>query len=225
MTTAPQLRLDWCDVKAATFAVKNWHYSKAMPSGKALRIGVWEDGKFLGCVLFGRGACLNLLKPYGLKVTEGCELTRIALRKHKTPVTKIVSVALRMLKKANPGLRLVVSFADQRQGHLGKIYQAGNWMYSGSIHSTANYFYNGKWTHMRTIGSKFGSIKSEAVKALPKKDGGWRHRYLMPLDEEMRKQILPLKKSPPRAGGETLSRPPSGGSKRCNSDSGAPISA
>ena len=68
------LRLDYCDFKAAKFACLNWHYSKAVPAGKLVKVGVWENDKFIGCVLFGRGANNNMHKAFGLKVTECCEL-------------------------------------------------------------------------------------------------------------------------------------------------------
>ena len=48
------LKLDWCDIKAARFACMNWHYSKSVPVGKLVKVGVWENKKYIGCVLFGR---------------------------------------------------------------------------------------------------------------------------------------------------------------------------
>jgi len=215
-----ELKIAPIDGDAAKHAVMNWHYSKCMPSGKAIRFGVWEDSKFIGAVMFGRGACRSLMKPYGLTQMQGCELTRIALRAHQTPVTKIVSIATKMLRKTNPGLRLIVSFTDDRQGHLGVIYQAGNWVFTGKVHSTDNFFFEGRWRHMRTIGGRFGTIKG--IK-LPRQDGGYRYRYLMPLDDVMREQVEKLRQKPPRASGETLSQSPSGDSSRFNSEARAPI--
>ena len=129
MSGRPELRIDWCSYKAAVFAVKNWHYSKRIPKSKLGRIGAWEDGKFIGVVIFGCGATNSLVRRYGLRPEEGCELVRVALREHKTPVTRIIRIALIFLRRSNPGLRLVVSFADPGEGHEGKIYQAGNWIY------------------------------------------------------------------------------------------------
>lgn len=192
----PILKLDWCSHEAAKYAVKHWHYSKCLPAGKLVKIGVWENDNFIGIVLFSRGANNNLLKPYGLEQTEGCELTRVALNNHKTSVTKIISVAIKMLKQQSPKLRLIVSFADERQKHLGIIYQAGNWVYAGHVHSSPEYFINNRWQHQRNINSLFGSIKGLSC---PKRDGGYRLRYLMPLDNKMRKQIEKFKKPYPNA--------------------------
>jgi len=49
------LRLDWCSHEAAKYAVEKWHYSRTMPVGKMVKIGVWEDSKFIGAVVFAQG--------------------------------------------------------------------------------------------------------------------------------------------------------------------------
>jgi len=167
-----------------------------MPKSKLVKIEVWENNKFIGCIIFGSGANNNMLKPYGLSMQQGCELVRVALSTHKSPVTKIISIAIRLLKQNFPKLRLIISYADQRQNHLGIIYQAGNWIYTGSLKSTDEYFIDGKWWHQRTVNSSFGSYKN--VKYSGKRDGGYRFRYLFPLDNEMRLKIEPLRKPYPK---------------------------
>jgi hypothetical protein len=51
----PVLRLDWCSHAAAKYAVEHWHYSQTMPVGKLAKIGVWEDNKYIGAIIFGLG--------------------------------------------------------------------------------------------------------------------------------------------------------------------------
>lgn len=189
------LKLSWCTFEQAKYAVEHWHYSHAMPAGKLVKVGVWENNKFIGVVIFGRGANNHLLMPYGLDVTEGCELVRVALKEHAAPVTKIISIAIRMLNKANPGLKLIVSFADSRQNHTGKIYQAGNWIYAGAVKSTPEFYYQGRWMHQRNMHSIFGTIKGNT---LPTRDGGYRLRYLYALDEGVKKKIEKLKQPYPK---------------------------
>jgi len=94
-------------------------------------IGVWEEKKFIGCIIFSRGANANLGTTYGLEKIEVCELTRVALNNHKNTVSKILSLAIKMLKKKEEGLRLIVSYADVNHSHFGVIYQATNWIYTG----------------------------------------------------------------------------------------------
>lgn len=200
MTT---LKLDFVNLEAATHAVTHWHYSERMPSGKLVRIGAWEDGKFIGVVLFGDGANKDLLKPYGLKYEEGCELVRVALKSHKTPVSRIVRIAFKLLKKACPGIRLVVSFADPDQGHAGGIYQAGNWLYVGKSGSADEYLLRGQRVHGRSLRAKrasMGMTKSPEKNALEwaKKYldpnikqvvGSSKHRYIYPLDEQLKTKL------------------------------------
>jgi hypothetical protein len=209
----PVLKIDWATHEAAKFAVENWHYSEVMPAGKLVKIGAWEDGRFIGVVIFGRGANNNIGKPYGLQQTAACELVRIALRDHKTPVSKVAAIAMKFLQKNSPGLRLVISYADPMQGHHGGIYQAGNWVYDGLSNGQAGFvIINGKEYHKRSVSSKYGNAKPSYLKKLgltaeyaPARN---KHRYLMPLDSEMRKQILPLSKPyPKRASSETSDTP------------------
>lgn len=61
------LRLDWCSHKSAKWACENYHYAKRMVTGKTIKIGVWEDEKFIGCLIYGRGANNNALKNTILK--------------------------------------------------------------------------------------------------------------------------------------------------------------
>lgn len=189
----PQLKIDWATHEAAKYACENWHYSKCLPVGKLVKIGAWEDGKFIGVVLFGRGANYNMVKGYGLTQDQGCELVRIALTSHKTPVSKISAMAIRFLKKQSPNLRLIVSYADPEQGHHGGIYQAGNWLYRGLSSSALKVWYNGKWSHKKTVDDA-GLNQTNMIK---KRVSG-KHTYLMALDQEMREYILPLSKPYPK---------------------------
>lgn len=47
------LRLDWCSHATAARAVRRWYYRPEMPRGKLAKLGVWEDGTFVGVVIFG----------------------------------------------------------------------------------------------------------------------------------------------------------------------------
>lgn len=204
-TNKPILKIDWATHEAAKFAVENWHYSKVLPVPPLVKVGAWEDGKFIGVVIFSRGATPSLLNPYGLSQKEGCELTRIALTLHKSQVSRIVRLAIQFLKKKSPELRLIVSFADPSEGHHGGIYQAGNWTYNGQSGSSTEYIGpDGKRWHARmvkkqgwtTVQGKRRSVLTPDQCTPVKKPG--KHRYLMPLDAAMREKIAPLAKPYPK---------------------------
>jgi hypothetical protein len=197
--TKPLLKIDWASHEAATFACKKWHYSKCLPSGKLVKIGAWEREKFIGVVIFSRGASPHLLSKYSLKQTEGCELTRVALTKHETPVSKILAIALRFLVKQSPGLRVAVSFADPEQGHHGGIYQATNWIYTGTSGTTIEYFVKGKWTHVR---GAHATVKANKGHEFKTRERQGKHRYLFPLDETLRVKLNKLKQPYPKRAPE-----------------------
>jgi hypothetical protein len=125
----------------------------------------------------------------------------------------VIAESLRQLKASNPGLRLVVSFADPEQTHVGIIYQAGNWLYLGKSFAADEYIVNGKRIHGRSLRAlrnnhSQGGIEAKNVliwaqRVLDKNavliKGSSKHRYLMPLDRAMRRSIEPLRLPYPRA--------------------------
>lgn len=200
------LKVDFATHESCKFACRKWHYSKSVPVPPLVKIGVWENDVFIGVVIFSRGASSNLLKPYNLKQTEGCELTRVALNKHVTPVTRIIKIAISFLKKKSPNLKLIISFADPQYGHKGTIYQAGNWIYSGRTSPSAEYYYKGKRLHSRQVSSKGYNVQQGKVRKtirpsqcnVVKTEG--KYRYLMPLDKTTKKQVVLLSKEYPKCG-------------------------
>ena len=193
------LRIDWATHESAKYACENWHYSQTLPVGKMVKIGAWENGKFIGVVVFAWGMNRNLGSPYGLGIAECCELVRIALTRHTCYVTRIMTLAIKFLKKANQGLRLVVSFADPAANHHGGIYQGGNWFYLGKSSNGFEWRLNGKRLNKRAYtGHNFGRARLEVPNGAEKVNIPGKHRYLMPLDDQMRKQIEPLRKPYPK---------------------------
>ena len=192
-----ELKIDWATHEAAKYACKNWHYSGCTPKFKQVWIGVWEQGIFKGVLSFGRSSTPYLGDAYNLKTTECCELTRIALREHEAPVSKILAIAIKMLKKQSDGMKLIVSLADSMQGHHGGIYQATNWIYVGKSSSCVQYYFRNKW---RNDSSLMRHLKKnpDAKKTLPQRKIPGKHKYLMPLDNEMRAIIQPLAKPYPK---------------------------
>jgi hypothetical protein len=208
MSSKPPLKLDWCSHEAATYAVMKWHYSKAMPSGKLVKIGVWENGRFIGAVLYGLGATPMLCRPYGLTINETAELVRVALSSHSATVSRILAISLKMLTRACPKLRVVVSFADKNEGHHGGIYQATNWIYTGESSEAKFGVIGGKVVHPRTIAAMKKRDPSSVARMKKTLKQG-KYRYVMPLDAEMRSKIETLRKPyPKRAGSAGSGTPP-----------------
>lgn len=190
------LKIDWATHAAAKYACENWHYSGCIPKSKLAKFGVWERGSFVGAIIYGVGATSDLVKSYGLRQNQGCELVRIALKSHEAPVSRIIAISLRLLSKSFPGLRLVVSFADPEQGHHGGVYQAAGWLFTGNSQASDEYIYKGNRWQGRSFRHKYkGMEKHPDVKVVK---GSAKHRYLMPLDKEMKRRIMPLSKPYPK---------------------------
>lgn len=198
-STKQNLKIDFCTHAAAKYACEHWHYSRCLPAGKIVKVGAWEDGKYIGCVLFSRGANNNAPKSFNVKVTECCELTRVALNKHKTPVSRILKIALKLLKNNSPGLKVIFSYADKtHQSHHGGIYQANGWLYLGERKTSdkgAYYLIRGKRMHGRSARAKYGheSKFPKPWKHLPSET---KHLYVKIFDNEyeLKHKVLPYPK-------------------------------
>lgn len=191
------LRVAYCSPRAARFAVEHWHYSQTMPVGKLVTVGAWEHGEFVGAFVFGRGATPRLSTSYDLDQTEMCELVRVAFRRHARPLTEALAGAVRLVRHAAPGLRLIVSFADGGQGHHGGLYQAASWIYLGSVVTHALRV-NGSVVHPRSLHARYG-VGGQAIGWLrahvdanaDRVFGPPKHRYVLPLDRPMRRKLAP----------------------------------
>lgn len=207
MSSRPELKLAWCERAAALHAVQRWHYSRCLPASKSQYVGAWEAERFIGVCVFGTGAG-NITKGtmYGLEPMQMAELTRVALDEHAAPVSRIVGIAIRMVKARSPGLRLLVSLADPVRDHIGVIYQAGNWVYVGETSKSKTYIdRNGREHHERVVsptgrkkqyGRYVPCLRPEDAAEIRENPG--KLKYLYPLDDEMRERIAPLAKPYPK---------------------------
>lgn len=202
------LRLDFCDQRAARHAVLRWHYSRAMPASKLVRIGVWEDGKFRGAILYGVGANRHLARPFGLDSTEACELVRVALAPaRRYPTSKCLAFSLKMLRRQSPGLRVVVSYADTKEGHLGVIYQATNWIYLGA--SSQPYLkVRGKIEHPRSLYDRYGRggqriawLREHVDPHAQRVEMPAKLKYVYAFDKSLQQQLEDISKPYPKRAG------------------------
>lgn len=194
-----ELKIDWATHEAAKYACEHWHYTGKIPVNKLVKIGAWENGKYIGIVLFGMGASAVVHKQFDLDRFEVCELVRVAFREHETPCSRIIAIALKFLKRTNPKLRVCVSFADPVQNHHGGIYQAGNWIYTGKSAPTVEYYFNRDWRHVTDV---YKRLNPDQIKKLRKRQKPGKHKYVMPFDEEMRIKVWPLRQPHPKRAPE-----------------------
>lgn len=185
------MRVSIATTKAIKYACINFHYSKSVPPAQYAFNVFNDNNEWCGVILYGGGANNNMPKSFGLCAGEVLELVRVALngKQGHGNTSKAVAMSLKELHKMNPILKMVVSYADHRQEHLGIIYQATNWIYLGvSKTSDTQYFYNGKWTHERTINSK--KNKEELKATLPQRQNSDKFKYIYCFDKKLRKQYI-----------------------------------
>jgi hypothetical protein len=148
------MRITVASRQAVRYACLHFHYAKSVPVN-TLGYNVYNDNnEWCGVVLFGTGANNNIGNEYNLCQGSVLELVRVALNGKQEHTSQAVALALKALKKDCPLCRLVVSYADCDQEHLGTIYQATNWLYVGTnMQNTtdSSWIVNGKRYHGRII--------------------------------------------------------------------------
>lgn len=150
------MRLEPASPQAVRFACKYFHYSKRHPQLACSYSVFNSNGDWCGVICYSYGSNRYLAKNFGMVQGMVCELTRVALNGKQESTSKALGISLRLLKKHNPLLKLVVSYADCDQAHLGIIYQATNWHYIGQVEKnggTPKYKLFGRVIHGRSIAS------------------------------------------------------------------------
>lgn len=117
-----------------SFETKPWllnkHYAKRLPS-ISYAFGLFDEGMLVGVCTYGSPASPSLCvgvcgEQHRDKVLE---LNRLVIDSNKPNSASIlVSRSLQMLPKPS----IVVSYADTGQGHVGYVYQANNFYYTGA---------------------------------------------------------------------------------------------
>lgn len=187
------MRLEIASAKAIRYACMNFHYAKRLPAPPIIAYSVFNNNQeWCGCICFNAGI-EGIQKPYGLKMGQVSELVRVALNGKQESTSKALSLAIRIFKKYNPLVKLLVSYADTDEGHTGVLYQATNWYYEQSK-KTSDAFIDkktGKQIHSRQISKtginvQFGMVKKcythDQVQRIKK---GLKHKYIYPLDKSL----------------------------------------
>jgi hypothetical protein len=107
--------------------------------------------------------------------------------------SRVIGVVMRALRR-HTTLRFVLSYADPEMGHIGVIYQATGWHYTGLSQATPLYdLGDGRARHGRTLGHSFGTHSVEYLKScgVPVKlvTRGPKCRYLYAIDPDVVSRI------------------------------------
>lgn len=128
------------------------------PGSTSVRLGLWIGGDLAGVLTYGTIPRPNSRAICGPEYeAQVLELTRLALydwAPHNSE-SWFIGQSFKHVIVQRPATRILVSYADGRHGHVGTVYQATNWIYTGS--STGDVVYqceDGRTLHPRTVGWK-----------------------------------------------------------------------
>jgi len=181
-------------VEAKKIIVRN-HYSHTLPGGTKMCFGIMRNGKLLGAMVFGVGPFYGYKLVNGASPDDVVTLTRLWMSDElpRNSESKVLGLALQSLRK-DTSLKFVIAYSDPTFGHLGTIYQATNWLYSGLSSATPLYdIGDGMLHHSRSLAHELGShsiryLTSQGVNAriVPQQA---KHRYIYFLDQSYRPRL------------------------------------
>ena len=191
---------------AKELLVRN-HYLHTMPGGTRLAFGVFSGKRLMGAVTLGVGP-FNVHRLVAGSTRDDClVLSRLWLADDlpKNSESRVLAVILRSLGR-DTSVKFVVTYADPSAGHLGIVYMAGNWTYTGISEPSVLYdLGDGVGRHSRTFGHALGTrslryLRRHGTRVSPIQQPG-KHRYLYFLDkawsDKLNVPVRPYPKSNP----------------------------
>jgi len=214
--------------------IVKYHYSHAWPASTQAPLGVFyktggghkfldtEDEKLIGCIIYGnpvgRRAAASVVNDDTMDPHKSVlELTRLFIHDGygKNIESFVIGQSFKWLKENMPDIKLLISYADPAQGHVGGIYKATNWGYQKAedMKLMDNYPISLSddpydWIHSRTVFSRYGVTPYPtpvAVEKMKKAVGQtfWmkreciKHRYIQFLtDKREKRRLMKLLKHP-----------------------------
>lgn len=173
------------------------HYAKRWCS-ISYAFGLFRDNILVGVVTYGTPPSSPLRRGIAGDefISNILELNRLCLLDNlKNEASFLVGKSLHLLPKN----KIIVSFADSSQGHIGYVYQATNFVYTGLSAKRTDWKIKGKeHLHGQTIADEFRGCKNRS-KVMRKKYGDAfylaprprKHRYITVTgSKKFRKKII-----------------------------------
>ena len=178
--------------------VKN-HYSNKFYNATYIHLGVFIDGEMLGVLQYGYAmnpaSCGSVVE--GTKMDEYLELNRMWLddKAPRNSESMAISYSFKYIKGRYPKIKWVQSFADERCGGFGIVYQACSFDYYGE-HSSVFWTLDGEVFHNiiktsdRAGSTGYQKLNSEYGLKNAKKDSLRQFRYIKFIDKRWKKKCL-----------------------------------
>lgn len=120
--------------ETAARMVETYHYAHRVPGMLYCSIGLYYNCVLAGCLIyspmFDNISCSVCGNNYGNAVLE---LSRLYVHDYlgRNAESWLIGQSFKILEKDYPSKSILISYADSEQNHLGIIYQATNWLYTG----------------------------------------------------------------------------------------------
>lgn len=178
------------------------HYSKKVYAGSTIHLGVFIKGDLMGVLQYGyamnpasQGSVVR-----GTEIDEYLELNRMWISDEvgKNAESQAISYSIKFIKQKYPKIKWIQSFADERCGKFGIVYQACNFDYYGE-HESIFWEYKNEWYH-NSLMTRAPHLSKMAEFIQKHRDEATSHklrqfRYIFFLDKRCRKKCL-LKPQP-----------------------------
>lgn len=191
--------------------IREHHYSRSVVLNSYVHLGVFHAGVLRGVLQWGYA--LNPARASrvvaGTTSINYLELNRLWLSDlcPCNSESRAIGYALAYVRRAMLQVRWVQSFADERCGRWGVVYQAANFLYVG-CHETVFYEIDGEWFHSmlltadRKMGQRGERLRAGLARATVHRFRQFRYvRFLHPgARRHLRLGVLPYPK--PAAAGQ-----------------------
>ena len=132
--------------KDTHYFLLNIHYARRLPS-ISFAYGLFENDELIGVVTYGSPASPSLCKGIAGEQNRPLviELNRLCLKyNRKNEASYLVANSIKLLPKP----KIIVSYSDSAQNHAGIVYQASNFLFTGTSKPRTDMF-AGEGKHSR----------------------------------------------------------------------------
>lgn len=185
--------------------IKQNHYSGKVYNATYIHLGVFINGEMLGVLQYGYAmnpaSCSSVVS--GTEMNQYLELNRMWLsdKAEQYSESKAISASIKYIRGKYPKVKWIQSFADERCGGFGIVYQACSFVYYGE-HTSDFWELDGVVYHniQMTVAEGTKRYKGEAKKLQENKERAVKmtlrqFRYIKYIDQSWRKKCL-LKEKP-----------------------------
>jgi len=167
-----------------------------------------DNETLIGACIYGHPVGRSAAESFSefIKINQVFELTRLWIEdfRGKNIESYVISQTFKLIKKGFPHIKIILSYADPSQTHVGRIYQALNFIFLG-LNSITNLMPNYSislkgppnydWLHSRTVFSMFGShnvnhLKEKIGHTFYRKKESGKYKYIYILCDKIEKKKI-----------------------------------